>query len=351
MNNVKSGAKTKNRVITINSYNSEKPLVSIIVPSFNHHLWVCEAIESALQQTYKNIELIVIDDGSNNETREVIRNFRKIKTNEFIYIEKQNEGIVRTLNSALRIVNGDYVAILASDDLLCPTKIEVQVDLLESLPYVDSVFCPQYEIDETGKIIGTRGFLNKYFTNLIGVNHTDPIIPPNKWDIVELIMGAVAHPFEPQSALTRANVYYALNGFDESIELDDIDFNLRAAMHGFIPRFHSEILHKVRIHDNQASSKAHWLYDNVLLSLDKFYSQPGIPSRIRKYKRYNKALYHFGLANSLRANGDINEAITEYLNWVVRFPDKVFPSAIRFLRLRYPNVFNSMRVNLKRSKF
>lgn len=103
------------------------PLVSIIIPVYNGEKYVKEAIDSALNQTYKNIEVIVINDGSTDKTDEIILSFGdKVK-----YIKKENGGVSSALNIGLNEMRGEYFSWLSHDDMYSPTKIEKQIELLE----------------------------------------------------------------------------------------------------------------------------------------------------------------------------------------------------------------------------
>ncbi len=104
------------------------PKVSIIIPVYNGSKYVGEAIESALNQTYKNIEIIVVNDGStdNGKTEEVVKSFGdKVK-----YLNKENGGVSSALNLGLKNITGDYVSWLSHDDVYTPDKIEKQINLL-----------------------------------------------------------------------------------------------------------------------------------------------------------------------------------------------------------------------------
>lgn len=107
-------------------------LVSVVIPAYNHEKYIERAIKSVLEQTYKNIELIVINDGSTDSTGHVIRKIKK--DFDFIYVNKCNEGLSRTLLRSLDMANGDYIAFLASDDVYFPNKIERQVEYLNDNP-------------------------------------------------------------------------------------------------------------------------------------------------------------------------------------------------------------------------
>jgi alpha-1,3-rhamnosyltransferase len=315
--------------LTIDHQDPTLPLVSILIPSFNYGRWTIDAIESVFAQTYRNIELIVVDDGSQQPTRDLLQEFRRSRSDRFIYVEQDNRGIVRTLNALLALAHGDYITVLAADDALCREKIAVQVELLRRLPHVHSVFCPQFEMGPEGDVRAVRGELPRYFVELIGCGMVEPAKPPDRWDVSELILGAVAHPFVPQSALARAEVFRALGGFDESLELDDIDFNLRAALRGYVPRYHPEVLHKVRVHAGSSSRRAHWMYRETRLALDRFWNQKEIPARLHPYRRYLNALLLQILASNLKAAGQRRAALRQYARLLVRYPDRFALAMLR----------------------
>jgi glycosyltransferase involved in cell wall biosynthesis len=318
--------------LTIGEFDPSRPLVSVLIPSFNYGRWTVEAIESVLAQTYRNIELIVVDDGSEEPTRALLRTLRASGTDRFTYIEQENRGIVRTLNVLLDRAHGEFVTVLAADDALCAEKIAVQVELLRRLPHVDSVFCPQYEIGPEGDTRGVRGHLPQYFIDLIGSGLTEPRQRPDRWDVSELILGAVAHPFVPQTALARAEVFRTLGGFDERLELDDIDFNLRAAQHGFVPRYHPDVLHRVRVHAGASSRRAWWMYRETSMALGRFWEQEGVPARLLRYRRYLDALLLQILAGNLKAAGQRREAIVQYARLLVRYPDRFMLALLDFAK-------------------
>jgi len=124
----------------------QEPLVSIIIPVYNGKDYIKESIESALNQTYKNKEIIVINDGSKDKTEEICKQFgKKIK-----YYKKENGGVSTALNLALEKMNGEYFSWLSHDDLYSPNKIEEEVKAIEK----NTIIMSDYElIDKKGKTI------------------------------------------------------------------------------------------------------------------------------------------------------------------------------------------------------
>ena len=106
--------------------------VSVLMPVFNSKLYIKEAIESILAQTYSNFELIIINDGSTDGADEVIRSFKDVRI-KFIN-NKINKGIVATLNEGLALSTGKYIARMDSDDISLPHRLEKQVAFLENNP-------------------------------------------------------------------------------------------------------------------------------------------------------------------------------------------------------------------------
>lgn len=105
----------------------ENPLVSAIIPFYNNVTWLIEAIESVLNQTYHNIELILVDDGS----REDLSDFLNKYGEKLTYIKKENGGPASARNLGIRYANGEYVAFLDSDDIWLNDKIQKQVDYMK----------------------------------------------------------------------------------------------------------------------------------------------------------------------------------------------------------------------------
>jgi len=115
----------------------ENKLVSILIPAYNVENYVGRAIESALNQTYKNIEVIIVDDGSIDKTAEVVKKYLGDKRVRYIY--QENKKLAGARNTGMRNAKGEYFAMLDADDIFLPNKVEEQVKYFESHPDCD--FC------------------------------------------------------------------------------------------------------------------------------------------------------------------------------------------------------------------
>jgi glycosyltransferase involved in cell wall biosynthesis len=105
--------------------------VSVIIPSYNAENYLEKAIKSTLNQTYPNIEVIVVDDGSTDNSYAIAN---KIKSDKLIVVKQSNKGASAARNNGLRFAKGDYIQFLDADDLLSPNKIENQIKILNQLP-------------------------------------------------------------------------------------------------------------------------------------------------------------------------------------------------------------------------
>ncbi|NMB91475.1 glycosyltransferase [candidate division WWE3 bacterium] len=115
----------------INNFSENKPLVSVIMPAYNAEKYISEAIESILNQTFKDFEFIILDDGSADITWEVINSYA-LKDSRIISVKNEsNLGIVASRNKGLKISRGKYIIWADSDDISLPTRIEKQVGLME----------------------------------------------------------------------------------------------------------------------------------------------------------------------------------------------------------------------------
>lgn len=131
-----------------------EPKVSIVIPVYNGGDFLNEAIDSALNQTYKNIEVIVVNDGSNDngKTRDVALSYGdKIR-----YFEKENGGVASALNAAIREMEGEYFSWLSHDDLYYPQKVERQVNLIEKYGCEVIFYSDVEKIDEYSKSLYVR---------------------------------------------------------------------------------------------------------------------------------------------------------------------------------------------------
>ena len=127
-----------------------KPLVSIITPSFNQGRFIEETIQSVLSQEYPNIEYLVIDGGSTDETLDILRKYE----DRLRWISEPDEGQSDAINKGFQLARGEVVAWLNSDDTFLPGAVSKAVNFLVTHPEVMMVYGEGYQIDEQGRVKG-----------------------------------------------------------------------------------------------------------------------------------------------------------------------------------------------------
>ncbi|MBO5239340.1 MAG: glycosyltransferase family 2 protein [Lachnospiraceae bacterium] len=131
----------------------EKDLVSVIMPTYNCGNFIAETIESVLAQTYQNWEIIIVDDCSNDNTKQIVSKFLEVDNRIKYICLQENSGAAIARTEAMKNANGEYMAFLDSDDLWLPDKLDKQISFMKLNNY--NFTCTAYEqIDETGKANG-----------------------------------------------------------------------------------------------------------------------------------------------------------------------------------------------------
>lgn len=157
---------------TDNNVGELNPLVSVIIPSYNHADFVRESILSVVNQSYQNIELIVIDDGSKDDSIAVILALKE--DYNFEVVTRENRGLSFTLNEGINLASGKYICILASDDYYLSSRVKSAVSVLEeSDERVFAVYCDGYIVDKSGQKLGL--FSDKYVRPLVGGTYNNLI--------------------------------------------------------------------------------------------------------------------------------------------------------------------------------
>ena len=180
--------------------------ISVVTPTYNRARFLPEAVASVLAQTYADLELIIVDDGSVDETREVLEPFWADGRVRYFY--QENRGQSHARNLALKQAKGDFIAFLDSDDLWSPDKLEKQLAVLLEKPEVDIVHGDEAIIDENGVVI-SRENMRRYSGKI-----TQRLLADNSVSIT--------------TALVRRRCFDEMGGFDTSVGVaDDYELWLR----------------------------------------------------------------------------------------------------------------------------
>jgi len=231
------------------------PLVTVICVCFNHSRFVTEALDSVINQTYKNIELIVIDDGSTDGSGKVIKKWMINHPKATLILNGRNLGYCKTFNKALALANGEFIIDFAADDIMLSEKIERQVNSFIKLDnnygviFTDSVY-----VDEQGN------YLRDHFQYLLEKKLIDQI---PQGDVYPKVLSTYFIP--SPTMMVRASVFDFLGGYDESLAYEDFDFWVRSSRYykyGFL----NEKLMKIRRTAKSMSSGWYKKDDPQLLS-------------------------------------------------------------------------------------
>lgn len=137
---------------------SSRPLVSVILPVYNAERFLRQAIESILNQTYQNLELVIVNDCSKDESLKIIKEFAELDSRVLVETNPENLKLSKTLNRAIGLSSGKYLARMDADDISDPSRIEKQVKLMEQNPDVVVIGCDILIIDEEDCHIGFRKY-------------------------------------------------------------------------------------------------------------------------------------------------------------------------------------------------
>ena len=193
----------------------DNPLVSVICLSYNHEKYVVAALESVMNQTYSNIELIIADDCSNDSSKEVIENWLKKHPNITFLPNTINLGNTKTFNSAVKHAKGDYFIDLAADDMLLPNCIEQQIKTFQNSKFTNlgMVYANIELIDENDTFISIYYNENDY---------------PESGDIYKMVISRSTMICSIASMIKK-EVFDEIGYYDENLAFEDLDFWIRAS--------------------------------------------------------------------------------------------------------------------------
>lgn len=214
--------------------------VSIIMGIYNCEQTLPEALDSLLAQTYPNWQAIICNDGSADRSKEIVLRYQEKYPDQFIIIENdQNRGLNYTLNHCLQYADGKYIARMDGDDISLPTRLEAEVEFLDSHPEYAIVSCPMIYFDENGD-----------FRVGVGRGEANPR---------RLVTGTI-HPHAP--CMVRREAYEAVNGYTVSkdrLRVEDWDLWVRMYEKGYRGYNLEKPLYKMR-DDRNAYNRRRFKY-------------------------------------------------------------------------------------------
>jgi alpha-1,3-rhamnosyltransferase len=242
-------------------------LVSVIIPSYNHAQFITESIESILSQSYKNIQLIIIDDGSTDQSDKVISNILiKTKLENTHFIKQNNSGVSVAINTGISKADGEYILILASDDIINPWAITEMVKKFDETE-VGMVFGDASIINSLGDSIDIPIGKNKFTNSFLEWRLQKAAYLP--FDFVSIRRCLLERNFIPPMIMLRKEALYQVGDFSPGLKLEDHEMWLRISRVYKIC-FHDSVIGKYRVHGLNTILKSHKvLFQNTITVLLK----------------------------------------------------------------------------------
>lgn len=208
----------------------EDPLVSVVIPCYNDYLYIQQAVNSIFKQTYENIEIFIIDDGSNSKTKHVLK---ELKGDNLTIITQENLGPSAARNKGVSIANGDYILTLDADDFFEPTFVRKSMEVLGKSPNVGLVSSYAY-----------------YFSE----NRVHGEIKPSGGKSGDFLQENSALA----SSMYRKKCWEEVSGYDENLlkGYEDWDFNISITKVGWDVAIIKEFLFNYRVKPNSRNKRA-----------------------------------------------------------------------------------------------
>jgi glycosyltransferase involved in cell wall biosynthesis len=246
-----------NAVLTL-----KKPKVSVVIPAYNCAEYISETIESVLNQTYHDYEIIVVDDGSTDATGEVVKEYG----DRLQYIYQQNQGAAAARNRGIRLARGELIAFLDGDDLFLPNKLAVQAAYFDANPSVGMVKTGWQIIDQHGKF----------------VSNVEPWHYASKLDLATLVLYKVSRP---SALMLHRDWCERAHGFNTNLAIgEDLDLMLRLALMGCEIAWVRQIHACYRQHSDSLMSSGSRLRTDMETVMDQFFDRADVPDSIRQLK-------------------------------------------------------------------
>jgi glycosyltransferase involved in cell wall biosynthesis len=296
------------------------PLVSCVIPCYNRPVFVRDAIDSALAQTYTRVEVVVVDDGSTDNTPEVLAEYG----NRIRVIRQSNAGTAAARNTGIANSQGEFLAWLDSDDAWLPQKIEAQVQAFARHPDAGVIYTPCAFFNDRGE----------------PPPPAEPLPIPDciaRDDVMEMLI--VESEVMPSSCMVPRTVLDNVGHFDPSFKWEDWELHFRLARRHYKFFELPAPLTRYRVHANSKSGDE-WLHARGILALrhmieasrDELLTDTASPSMREAFRRHDikYAESYNKVGKQCLARGEYDQAFRMY-NEALRLDPRVFKYYLRWL--------------------
>lgn len=305
------------------------PTVSIVIPTYNQGAFLSETLASIDRQSYTDYELIVIDDGSTDDTADILRQYPKPLT--YVY-QPNSGGCSEPRNRGIALAKGRYVAIFDSDDLMTPTKLQRQVAVLEANPSVDFVFTDFVNFRGSEFFAPHTHTCTRFRTLLTCPSAEGAYIlspgPAFSTLIEENYIGA-------SSIFFRKRLVDKIGLFDVSLKSsEDLDMYFRVTRDHRLA-FIDEVGHFRRLHDTSMTKNFLKMHANMLQMYGKHLAATNDADTRRAFRRRIAEVYR-GAAYYHRSAGDLSAALEAYRSSAQCWPThwRTYGGALKTLGMR-----------------
>jgi glycosyltransferase involved in cell wall biosynthesis len=290
------------------------PLISVVIPTFNYGRFIEEAVESVLAQTYTNFEIIVVDDGSVDDTRERLERFG----GSIQYIHQTNQGMSAARNVGIERARGDLIAFLDSDDVWHPRKLEIQVPILQARPDIGLL--------ATHLEYGAGGSWQ--------LQDVPASLPIRQISLEELVIGS---RFGTCGVLVRKHCFEVVGTFDAQLRAaEDVEMWIRIASRFIIGKIEIP-LWRYRLHGDSTHRNLALMDVNIEKKLDRIFAGPQPLSRSVSLRRRAGSVAAFFAAYGYLNDGRWDDALSRSLQsvrlWPLGLPKEVTGSPVAHHRL------------------
>ena len=258
--------------------NLDRPLISVIIPAYNAEEFIAKTLESVLSQTYQNIEVLVVDDGSLDTTAAIVKSFAQ-KDSRISLLQQSNAGVASARNLAIEKSKGEYIAPIDADDIWYPQNLEKQLNCLtSSAPSVGVVYSWSVDINEQDLLTG--GFYN---STIAGEVYTALVY--------KYFIGNAS------SSLIRRTCFEKIGGYNSKFKLEnaqgceDWELHLRIAEHYEFQVVPEYLVGYRQIASSMSCNYAAMAKCHSLIMADIRQQHPEIPSKIYRWSSSNFYIY------------------------------------------------------------
>jgi glycosyltransferase involved in cell wall biosynthesis len=290
------------------------PLVSIVIPAYNHARYLEHAIASVLSQSYPAVEMIVLDDGSTDDTRAVLANFG----GKFYWESHPNIGQAATLNKGWTMCKGEILGYLSADDILLPNAVSEAVEVFGAKPNVSATYCDFNLIDPESRVVRR--------------------VTTPEYSYKDMLLSVKCPP--GPGALFRRAAYTVAGPWDTSLrQMPDYDFWLRLGLVGRFVRI-PKVLAGFRVHESSqtfACADSSRSMEPVAI-VSKLFDNMRVPAELRKLKGHALSNAHMIVAQLHIRSGRFHMGLASARTaTLLHWPNVVSP---RFVRMLLNALFN-----------